>query len=89
MEELTLAEWLHYKTESLRNKGLEGALLQHELRHTVWSERHKLLDRSIGEARSMAEAWRIFAECLEQERSALASAPPDMSAPTVRSDPRQ
>jgi hypothetical protein len=50
MEELSLAEGLQFKAEKLRNNGLEGAALQLELRHMVWHQRHRLLDRSIGEA---------------------------------------
>jgi len=74
MEEQTLGEWLKYEIELLRGKGLHGEKLKAELRRLVWLNKHKDLASSIGDARNMEEAWRICAECLEQELGVLTDA---------------
>ena len=81
MEELTLAEWLQFEIEKLKFRGLDGDVLQSELRILVSRERHQLLERSIAEARIMVDAWQACAECLEQERSALAGKPVEAFSP--------
>jgi hypothetical protein len=79
MEETTLGEWLTLQIEFLRGKGFKGDALKVELRRLVWLHKRDNLLELAGDARTMEEAWRTCAECLEQELDCLMSSMPEMS----------
>ncbi len=81
MTETSLGEWLQLEIEFLATKGFQGEALKVELRRLVWLHKRDHLFSELGAARTMEEAWRICAECLEQELSSLMNAMPDILAP--------
>jgi len=81
MEDVSLSEWIQDQIGSLKDRGLQGPELSKELRRLVWEQKHNDLTSLIGNARTMEEAWRAFAECLEQEMAVLRAGLADIGGP--------